>query len=102
MKTATRSKPSITTEYDSEGRKIKSTASDSYSGKEVLDEIREFTYEGNTETETVYDADGTLTLTATRTYDDDGNLLVSESCAAGSDRPQRSTYTYQKVERPAQ
>lgn len=88
------------TEYDSQGRKVKSTASDSYSGEEVLDEIREFTYEDNTETEKVYDADGNLQLTGTKTYDDDGNLLISETLAAGSDRPQRSTYIYQKIETP--
>lgn len=88
------------TEYDSQGRKVKSTATDSYSGADTIIETREYSYEGNTETETVYDENGTLVLTGIRIYDDAGNLLSSETISEYS--TQRSTYTYEKVELPVE
>jgi len=86
-------------EYDSQGRKIRETTTDTYEGVERLDSVREYTYDGKTEIELVYDANGNLQITGTRTYDNAGNLLSSESVSEYS--TQRSTYTYQKVEIPA-
>ena len=88
------------TEYDSQGRKVKSTATDSFRGTPNLDETREYTWEGNTETEKVYSGDGTLQLTGTKTYDEYGNLLVSESVSALTGSVSRSTTTWQKIEVP--
>lgn len=84
----------------SEVKDGKITKTTSYDPEGNVTEIREFTWDGNVQTESVYDPNGTLALTGTRTYDDAGNLLVSETVTEYS--TQRSTYTYQKVERPAE
>ncbi len=84
----------------SEVKDGKITKTTSYDPDGNVTEIREFTWDGNVQTESVYHADGTLALTGTRTYDDAGNLLVSESRSALTDSVTRSTYTYQKVELP--
>jgi len=86
------------TEYDTQGRKVKQTSTNTLDGLESPNSVREYTYDGNTVTETAYEADGKVGFTATSTYDDAGNLLSSETVTEYSIN--RSTYTYQKVEVP--
>lgn len=88
------------TEYDDLGRKTKQVVTDDYGGTETIRNIHSFTWEGNTETETICGVAGNVLMTCTRTYDDAGNLLVSENNATGDDFVQRTTYTWQKVELP--
>lgn len=89
----------VLTEYDAQGRKLRSTSTKTSGGESTLTETREFTYGDNKETETVFDGNGNLLMTVTRTYDDAGNLLSSETVSDHSTN--RTTYTYQKVELPA-
>lgn len=78
----------------------KITKTTSYDPEGNVTETREFTWDGNVQTEKVYSSDGNLTLTGTRTYDDAGNLLISETVSEYS--TSRSTYTYQAVELPVE
>lgn len=81
----------------------KITKTTSYDPDGNVTEYREFTWEGNVQTENVYDPNGTLVLIGTRTYDDAGNLLISESMSPDHpDSASRSTYTYQAVEMPVE
>lgn len=88
------------TEYDDQGRQIKSTVTDYDSEENVTRSYYTlYTYDGSTEIAEVYQ-DEELSSRTVRTYDEAGNLISAETTSYPGEGVMRLTYTYQAVQVP--